>query len=344
MDRLRLIDAGLRAFSAHLPDVTPPLCVATRYRGSPCRACLDVCPAGALETAPWLALDAEKCSSCGACVSVCRTGALSWELQSSALRTAVRSPGPAGTPTVVLACRHADLGIAADATWVMSCLGGLSAADLLAAAVGAEQIQLASGECRECSDAGAEAALDSAVVTAEQTVDALGRPFAVARTRESADAPGAEVAAATVSRRDLFRYLARGLGRTAAGGAAPEDQQRSIGALHRQVAPPRAHRQLILDLAELHARGEGSAVTLPRALPLASLAVTSDCDACGLCLRYCPHGALAIAGDAVACAAGDCTGCGLCVEVCPRSALRIGPARLPARRPSEMPAAAPAAS
>ena len=59
MDRLNLLDASLRAFDTLLPDVTPSLCLATRYRGSGCSACLDACPAGALTTSPWLKLDAE---------------------------------------------------------------------------------------------------------------------------------------------------------------------------------------------------------------------------------------------------------------------------------------------
>jgi ferredoxin len=339
MDRLRFVDAGLRAFDTHVPEVTPPLCVATRYRSSSCRSCLDVCPAGAIVTSPWLDVDTEKCSSCGACVSVCRTGALAWELQSDTLRTAVQPPGAAVTSTVVLACRRVDPGVVTDATWVMSCLGGLSAADLLAAALRTERIEFVSGDCPECPDAAAEAALDLAVATAEGTMAALGQPVDVARTRMPGSASAAETTAATVSRRGLFGFLVRGLGQATAGGVAPRDPQRSISALHRQVAPPRTHRQLILDLLELHARGDGSAVTLPRALPLASLVATSECDMCGLCLSYCPHGALEMAGDALTWAAANCTGCDLCVEVCPRSALRTGPARLTPRRPSEAGAA-----
>jgi len=339
MDRLSLIDAGLRAFDTHLPDLTPPLCVATRYRSSSCRACLDVCPSGAIVTSPWLELDAEKCTSCGACVSVCRTGALDLELRPHVLRTECRSRAgsdtPTGEPAVMIACRQSDPVVAADATCVMSCLGGLSAADLLAAALRTERIVLVSGECAACPDAAAEGALDLAVTTAEETMAALSLPFVVERARLAGDAPAAEATAPTLSRRGLFRYVARGVGRAVAGGAAPKDPQRSIIALHRQSAPPGSHRRLILYLAELHSRGDGSALTLPQTLPLADIQVTSECDACGLCLNYCPHGALAIDGVAVTADPDQCTGCGLCVEVCPRSALRSGSAQLPPRRPSK---------
>lgn len=339
MDRLGLVDAGLRAFDTHLPDVTPPLCVATRYRSSSCRSCLDVCPAGAIVTSPWLDLDAEKCTSCGACVSVCRTGALSLELRHHALRAECQaratSDSTTGEAAVVFACRQAGPSVVEDATCVLPCLGGLSAGDLLAAAAsGFARIDLVSGECATCPDGLAEAALDLAVTTANETMDALAQPLVIARTRMSGNEAGGESTAPTMSRRGLFGYLARGLGQAAAGAAAPRVPERSIGALHKHVAPPGTHRRLILDLAELQSRGDGAAATLPASLPLAGIIATPECDTCGLCLNYCPHGALVIEGSSVAADPDRCTGCGLCVEICPRSALRSGPAQLP--RPSTL--------
>jgi ferredoxin len=349
MDRLRLLDAGLRAFDARTPDATPSLCVATRYRSSSCRSCLDVCPAGAITTSPWLELDAEKCSACGACASVCRTGALSLELQHQALRNECESRltngSPTDEPTVTLACRLCDPAAAADATCVLSCLGALSGADLLAAAaLGAERIELVSAECGECAEGAAEAALELAIITAKETMIVLGRSFHVARARLAGRSSEAEPTAPTMSRRGLFGYFARGLGQAAAGGMAPKDPQRSISALHRQSAAPTSHQLLIHDLMELRARGSGSAATLPVALPLASLVASPECDTCGLCLSYCPHGALAIEGDSVACTTGRCTGCGLCAEVCPRAALRLGPALLAPQRLPATEAAIPSAA
>ena len=53
------------------------------------------------------------------------------------------------------------------------------------------------------------------------------------------------------------------------------------------------------------------------------------CDGCGLCVRYCPHGSLALAEGRLAVDRGSCSGCGLCAEVCPPAALAVGPASLP---------------
>ena len=90
MDRLKLLDAGLRAFDARLPDVVPPLCVVTRYRASSCRRCLDVCPGEAIQVSPWLQVEPDHCSSCGACAAVCPTGA----------STSARVPQPCGSASL----------------------------------------------------------------------------------------------------------------------------------------------------------------------------------------------------------------------------------------------------
>jgi ferredoxin len=325
------------------------LCVATRYRGSSCRSCLDVCPAGALVTSPWLELDAEKCTSCGACVSVCRTGALGLDLRHRALRTEcyarASSDSATGEPAAVFACRRADPVVVEDATCVLSCLGGLSAGDLLAAAASrCARVDLISGDCAMCPDGPAEAALEMAVTTVDQTMAALARPLLIARRRLSGNGASAESTAPTMSRRGLLGYVARGLGQAASSAVAPRAPELSIDELHRHVAPPETHRCLILDLGELHSQSNDLVVALPASLPLAGITATSECDSCGLCLNYCPHGALAIEGRSVTCDTSSCTGCGLCAEACPRSALRIGPARLTPRRLCEAEAATPSVS
>ena len=237
------------------------------------------------------------------------------------------------SPAVAVICGHVDSAGVEGATCVVPCLGGLSAGDLLAAAaLGIEQIHLMSGDCRECPEAIAEAALDEAVSAARETVAMLDQTLIMERTRLPGLEPRAAATSPTVSRRGLLRYLARGLERAVTDGVAPRAPERSINALHKQTAPPAARRRLVRDLAEIQSRAGGYAVRLPASLPLADVAVSSDCDACGLCLNYCPHGALAIQDSSVVASSEGCTACGLCVEVCPRSALRMDPATLPPRR------------
>jgi len=351
VDRLQLLDAGLRAFDASLPGVAPPLCLATRYRASSCRRCLDVCPTAAVEPAPWLRLVPERCSSCGACAAVCPTGALAFTARSEALRERLCAIAAGGGRQAMVACRRVELDVvcpeAAPARLgkdgdgdhddgevvVLPCLGALSAAELIGAAVaGISGLTLVSAGCEACRERSAALSVESAIDTAVATLEALGGPLSV--TRRSAphaagrhDEPEAPAGPA-LSRRDLFAFLARGARRTAAEGLAPA--RRTIADLHGQAPPPARHGRLRADLGTLAARGgvgyaAPPAVALPAALPLASLEVGPGCTGCDLCVRYCPHGALTLAGGVPRCDESLCTGCGLCVEVCPPAALALRP-------------------
>jgi ferredoxin len=359
VDRFKLLDAGLKAFDASLPEVVPPLCLATRYRGSSCRLCLDVCPTAAITPANWLAVEPQRCTSCGACAAVCKTGALSYVARHGAVRKRLRGLAAEGARTVVLACRQAgadasatgaDASATADAPAtvaqkriVVPCLGGLAAADLIAAAAfGLAAIELLSGDCAACADTVAGAAVEPTRAAAAETLLALGAD--VACTRRSALGGEAHVAAEApaMSRAGLFSYVAQGLRRTAVEGIASD--KRGVAELHRQAPPPVTRGWLRGDLARLasaapalsgRSAGEARspAESLPARLPLGVVAVSAACDGCGLCVRYCPHGSLALREGRLAVDRETCTGCGLCAEVCPPAALAVGPAPLP-RRPT----------
>jgi ferredoxin len=336
MDRLKLLDAGLRAFDVRLPDVAAPLCVATRYRASSCRLCLDVCPTTAITLAPWLQVEPQRCTSCGACAAACKTGALSFVARSAVLRERLQAVAAGGTrPVVRLACRHAGVGVGADDengtdpnVIVVRCLGGLSPADLIAAvSPGLVTIDLLSGECGTCADGAAGAAVDALIRSAAETLAALG--WEVVFTRGSAPGSGPlEVAdAPSFSRRGLFSYVVRGLRRTAAEGIAP--QKRVVAELHRQAPPPATRAWLLSDLSELAKETGAGPARLPASLPLGAVSVGSDCDACGLCVRYCPHEALTLDGSRLEVDGTRCTGCGLCAEACPPAALVVEPGSFP---------------
>jgi ferredoxin len=346
MDRLKLLDAGLKAFDASLPEVASPLCLATRYRGSSCRLCLDVCPTAAITPTKWLAVEPQRCTSCGACAAVCKTGALSYVARHGVLRKRLHGLAAEGARTVVLACRRAGADEpAADAQRriVVPCLGGLAVADLIAAAAfGLGTIELLRGDCATCADALAGAAVEPTRAAAAEVFLALEAP--VACTCRSVPGSESQVAAEApaVSRAGLFSYVAQGLRRTAVEGSAPD--KRGVAELHRQAPPPVTRGWLRRDLARLanaapavsarsaHEERSG-AESLPARLPLGAVAVSAACDGCGLCVRYCPHGSLALQEARLVVDGETCSGCGLCAEVCPPAALAVGPAPLP-RRPT----------
>ena len=346
MDRLKLLDAGLKAFDASLPEVVSPLCLATRYRGSSCRLCLDVCPAAAITTTKWLAVEPQRCTSCGACAAVCKTGALSYVARHDVLRKRLRGLAAEGARTVVLGCRQAAADApAADAQKriVVPCLGGLAVADLIAAgAFGLGTIELLRGDCATCADAVAGAAVEPTQAAAAEVFLALDAPVAcMCRSVPGGESQVAAEAPA-MSRAGLFSYVAQGLRRTAVEGSAPD--KRGVAELHRQAPPPVTRGWLRRDLARLanatpalparsaHEERSG-AESLPARLPLGAVAVSAACDGCGLCVRYCPHGSLALQEDRLVVDCETCSGCGLCAEVCPPAALAVRPAPLP-RRPA----------
>lgn len=330
MDRLKLAEAGLRAFDERLPEVTSSMCVVTRYRSSSCRLCRDVCPGAAIDPDGWLKVDAESCTSCGACAAACRTGALRFDARSIGLRAGLTKAAESGDSAVILACRFAALpeDDRAESAFVMNCLGGLSVGDsIAAAATGLGVVVLSSGECAQCPDRMAERALEPRIATAEETLALIGVHLTLERSVQPGSGASAVSTARAVSRRGLFAYIARGLSRAVVEGTSPE--KRGIADLHRRQPPAPENVRLRRDLAVLHKRGGCEPLPLPAALPLATIEVGPTCDACGLCVRYCPHGVFSVADGGLFVSQGLCCACGLCADVCPKEALQLQPGMLP---------------
>ena len=334
MDRLKLLDAGLRAFDARLPDAVPPLCVVTRYRASSCRRCLDVCPTDAIAPSPWLRVEPDRCTSCGACAAVCPTGALDFGTRAAALRERFAAAAGCGDRRITLVCRFVGRDGPGDSDGrevvAMSCLGGLSAADLIgAAAAGVAGATLLRADCESCSDRSAGVYVAATVELVAETVAALSCAFTISCREMPGDLAAPVAASGELSRRDLFAFMGRGVRRAAAEGLRCE--KRSVSDLHAQVESPASHRQLLPDLDKLGQGHKERSSALPAALPLGTLVASERCNGCGLCTRYCPHRALELHDGALLFDRSLCSGCGLCVEVCSSTALAVGPQSMPLR-------------
>lgn len=325
MDSLALLDATLRAFDARVPDAIPARCVATRYRASSCRLCVDVCPSAAIQPSPWLRVDADLCVSCGACAAACRTGALDLGQARAAVRDAFAELAHEERMAPCVACARATPDAHAQAPdLVIDCLASLSAGDLIGLArQGCTSVLLLSGDCDACAAGHAMAQSVSAQDTASAVLDSFGVGLAITRMPTESQALPQRSREASVSRRDLFGLLVGRGGRAAADALAPKKP--TVRELHAWSPPPSAHRRLLSDLDSL-AQPAGAVVILPRSLPLATVEISAACNGCGLCARYCPHAAIAMT-DGLATVDSDlCTACGLCAEVCPPGAVEFGPA------------------
>jgi ferredoxin len=360
VDILGTLDLTLRALNTRIPEVDPRRCVATRYRASSCRRCTQACPGGAIMPTPVLEVEPEKCLGCGACAVVCPTGALDFAQPRAALRAGLRAAGgsPGGAATIT--CARGDTSTALGTDIRVECLGLVSAVDLLVArAAGVSSLDMVDGGCTACPsaaavtalsealDAGAQGAMTVTRQTAPSPSTSAGASAAAAaersgrrardRSTSGSEAP-ARWAGPVLSRRQLLLFFGARSVRVAESSAVKR-RTRSIESLHAQSPPPPTHQLLVRHLDALAFQGAAAAdlSTYMETLHLADVTVSEACDSCGLCARYCPHGALKVAEGLVVADQRSCTACGLCAEVCPPQAIVLLPPTLtpPARTRSD---------
>ena len=265
------------------------------YLQPPCRACEDVCPAGAIR---WGVPDAELCVDCGLCTAVCPAAAIETRLDYAA-----RLAAAAAAPVVRLAC-------AKDAPETqLPCLGFLTRGILWSLA-SKKEVQLVVGACRSCLPAvHAHLVREAALVRA--ALEAAGKT-----TLRLLDE---EPAARAYSRRDFFRRF-RDVAREKFGEEAGEDLRAGAAGMRDEDAAYPA-------LAAFDGFWWSFADGAEPAAVHADLALYSGCNACGFCARLCPHGALTAEIDGadfvLSFTPQLCSACGLCTVRCPRNALRL---------------------
>lgn len=305
-------------------------CLPLRSRHGQCHACAQACPSGALSVTVDAVTLGDACTECGRCTAACPTQALGLP------ELAVMPPMPAGEPARLrIECRKVPTSRLAPGTWVLPCLGALTAGHLLGHAAAGTRVEVVDrGWCDGCEAGCNEArpAHPAAAALAEalawlQALDAPQEPRLVVEPLPSASRPAAippapEAAPAVDRRRFFHAALARPAGRdratpTPMGG----DGRAAYPADARHPSPERQRQHAALvRLAAAHA-------TVVPAEFFPALRVDASCCDRRMCVALCPTAALTAADDGARAHLqfdpARCIACGTCVRACPEGSLSL---------------------
>lgn len=275
------------------------LCLNHHFGKLDCRRCAESCPHGVFATDRQEA--GPDCTNCGLCLGVCPVGAVAGELYSPAGLEALfrRDAGQAG-----LVCRRQQ----EQSPW--PCLGFLDGRLLLALAVcwaaDNRPVILDDSACRACDPQVAEHL--AAVVgktnglLAEAGLPAIVSGKVVYDYRER-----------SVTRRAFFSQLL---------GLAGETLREAVAASN-GTCEPLPRREWFDRHVTAQVLGEGLACGL-----FSTPAIRAEvCNACGLCVKHCPQGALRTVDYGTALEFCHtplaCIGCGVCAAYCPQGAITL---------------------
>lgn len=265
-----------------VPHPDPAICGA----GDGCRACVDVCPHGALDwSRGTIAHDRLSCAGCGRCITACPAGAMAnpaftpAQLQAEIEALASATDEPVG---ILLHCVRMEVP-AARTGWfnvAVPCVGMLPTNWVLAPLLaGAASVSVADCGCAIEPDASARST--TAVEGAREWLEAAGWADAVERV---ADSP-------TTSLPEPLTVDGPGSGFAPGGGVAV-------------------------------AATVGRAVWESESAPIGVVTIDDEvCTGCELCATVCPADALAseaaAGGLEITFDPNRCTACGQCVTRCP---------------------------
>jgi ferredoxin len=301
-------------------------CLHSKDQFSDCEACFGVCPVSAVNPGKPPGLDLEKCENCLACLPVCPVGAFHAD---DAVASLLNCAARVESGTIELLCGihpHPEIGAANGVgIRVNGCLAGLGrGAYLLLASLGVEKVIVRTDACKTCQWTDLRTHVESQVSQSRMFLAAWGKTKSVicmSDTEAMVERPVWESTNPPLSRRDLFRMMAR-QGQIAIARAAENGHVRS----EKQAGRDRLRMlSAVRNLPTEHA-------LIPFALKdfnFATLTVSGDCTACGVCANTCPTRALRFEineGDKnfiLTFSAPDCIGCDLCAHVCAPAAINI---------------------
>lgn len=324
-----LADLGLKAADLvgtfdkeRFVSLDPTICAHARNRIGGCRACVDLCPTGAI--APGgdaVSVDPMICAGCGQCAAACPSGAISYQVppvgtladQCRAMLGAYAQAGGQRRPVILFA----DLTHGAPLIEVSARLGRGLPAHVLPFEVN-EITRIGPDLVSACLAWGADVAL---LVSARPKHDLAGLDGTLALLRALTGPMGLPDTAlrliAADDPADLDQALREG---------APQPPRRAS-----QFLPPGDKRGLLIAaLTELNrvAPAPQQAIALDKGAPFG--AVTVDPAACTLCMACagaCPANALIDNPETpmLRFTESACLQCGICAATCPEQAITLTP-------------------
>ena len=303
-------------FSQAPLETNPGQCLRLRHKKSTCRLCRENCPTGAISIDNSLEIDYSRCPGCGICANLCPTGVfeltgLSDELLLGRLK---------GKSNVEFTC---SLSAREKAGSSVPCLGYLNEAVLTGViAHGGQAIRLNISQCKNCKFApGLRAAIKS-LRQANRILSLFGLPGKISASAKEPELREPEL----YSRRDFFSYLRGETRGKLATAAEAMNSERGMAAKAKVTLEPSLPKKRSLLLEHIKKLGEPvTGQVKADGLPFARVEISGQCNGCGMCVTFCPTGALKSyeEGDrqVIDFSLGHCLACNLCGDICPEGAI-----------------------
>ena len=353
----------IELFSSCAIELTPSRCVCVRNRHASCTACVDACPASALEVADnRIVHHPELCLQCGSCSNVCPTRAihsLAAPLKPFA-KTIEHHQQHNRAPLWICCQEHPLAKQDLSNLVVLPCLAHLDEVHYCLAAYYQVPLHLLHNDCALCSRSKASVVMEQTRSCFIELAQQGNMSFSIEEhTETSAEESSYPLLSDSggYSRRMFFTSMAASLkdiGISAAASALDpaNDQINQSPTLAEQlsVAPgvletclPERNAVLLTVLFEVLQNNTHDAPHWLTSRFWGTVSIDESCQDCGMCATFCPTGALVHKSPTIPNTSlfmplgkpdqkkgpnhefrcSDCVQCHLCEDICPAQAIHV---------------------
>ncbi len=300
--------------------VSPAQCLRLRHKKSDCCLCLENCPLGAIRFDGALQIDYLLCSGCGICANLCPTSV--FKLKGFPYESLL--PLLMENSLVEFSCSSSPQ---ENGGFRVPCLGYLDAAVLVGAiARGSQEVRLNITHCEKCRFPLGLQVITKSLKQANRILELFGLPRKILVSARTPSGDHNLREGELYSRREFFSYFIGKTRSRAAAAMEAADKNQAAVAKTMITLNPRLPKKRSLLLEHIKKLGQPVVDRIEVGdLPFAQVEIGNGCDGCGMCVTFCPSGALRSYdkedGQVIDFSLGDCLACGLCSAVCPQGAI-----------------------